>query len=64
VVDPVGRVVKSLPLGQAGILDGPLPRVVAEPIYARVGDAPAFVIVALALLIVLRRRLAGDGSKI
>jgi apolipoprotein N-acyltransferase len=45
-------------------LDAPLPRAVAETIYARVGDAPAFVVVALALLIVLRRRFAADESKI
>jgi apolipoprotein N-acyltransferase len=64
VVDPVGRIVKSLPLGRAGVLDATLPRPVAEPIYARLGDAPAFVIVALALLIVLRRRVAADFSKI
>jgi apolipoprotein N-acyltransferase len=64
VVDPLGRIVKSLPLGRAGILDAPLPRPVAEPIYARVGDAPAFVIVALALLIALRQRLSVDGTKI
>jgi apolipoprotein N-acyltransferase len=64
VVDPVGRIIKSLPLGSEGILDAPLPRPVAEPIYARVGDAPAFIIVALALLIALRRRLAMGRSQI
>jgi apolipoprotein N-acyltransferase len=63
VVDPVGRIVKSLPLGSAGVLDAPLPRPVAETIYARVGDAPAFIIVAFALLIVLRRRLSMDRVK-
>ena len=64
VVDPVGRVVKSLPLGRAGVLDAPLPRPVAEPIYARVGDAPAFVMVALALVIVLWRRRAAGRRKV
>ena len=26
VIDPVGRIVKSLPLGAEGVLDAPLPR--------------------------------------
>jgi apolipoprotein N-acyltransferase len=64
VVDPVGRIVNSLPLGSEGILDSPLPRPLAAPIYARVGDAPALIIVAIALLLVVRRRLDTDMIKI
>jgi apolipoprotein N-acyltransferase len=60
VVDPVGRVIKSLALGSEGVLDSPLPRAIAVPLYARFGDAPAFGIVALALLAVIRRRLNSD----
>ena len=41
VVDPLGRVVASLPLGVEGILDAPLPRPLAPTLYARLGDAPA-----------------------
>jgi apolipoprotein N-acyltransferase len=59
VVDPVGRVVKSLPLGGEGVIDSPLPQPIAAPIYARVGDAPAFIVVAIAFAVVLRRRLRG-----
>src|SRR5579862_9365203 len=37
VVDPVGRVVSSLPLGREGVLDAPLPRPIGRPLYARLG---------------------------
>jgi apolipoprotein N-acyltransferase len=57
VVDPVGRVIGSLPLGSEGILDAPLPQAVAPTIYARFGDVPAGVLVLAALAIVLRRRM-------
>jgi apolipoprotein N-acyltransferase len=64
VVDPLGRVLNSLPLGREGVIDSPLPRPIAAPIYARFGDAPAVIIVALALAAVLRRRLRADTKKI
>ena len=57
VIDPLGRIVGALPLGSEGVLDSPLPRPVAAPIYARVGDAPTFLIAAMALFAVIRRRL-------
>ncbi len=50
VVDPLGRIVNSLPLGTEGVIDSPLPRSIAAPIYASVGDVPAAMIVVLALL--------------
>ena len=64
VVDPLGRIVNSLPLGSEGIIDSPLPRPIGPPIYARVGDVPAALIVALALLAIVRRRMQSDGRKI
>jgi apolipoprotein N-acyltransferase len=56
VVDPVGRIVGSLPLGTEGVLDARLPRPVTATVYARFGDGIAGLIVALFLLIVLRYR--------
>jgi apolipoprotein N-acyltransferase len=56
VVDPMGRIVKSLPLGTEGVLDASLPRPVAAPPYARTGDAAALLIVGLAFIVVVRRR--------
>src|SRR5262249_32743247 len=37
VIDPVGRVIKSLPLGMEGVMDSSLPQRIAAPIYARTG---------------------------
>jgi apolipoprotein N-acyltransferase len=38
VIDPVGRVVASLPLGYDGLLDSALPKPAQITIYARMGD--------------------------
>jgi apolipoprotein N-acyltransferase len=64
VVDPVGRIVASLPLGREGVLDSSLPEPISATPYARFGDAPAAIIVAIALLAVVRRRLQVDMLKI
>src|SRR5207244_4626689 len=56
VVDPLGRVIRSLPLGSEGVLDSALPRSLPPTIYARVGDVPAGLIVGIALILALRRR--------
>jgi apolipoprotein N-acyltransferase len=56
VVDPLGRVLKSLPLGSEGILDAALPRPLPPTIYARLGDAPAGIAVALTCLLMIRLR--------
>jgi apolipoprotein N-acyltransferase len=58
VIDPVGRLVARLGLGAEGVLDSGLPAAIAPTIYARLGDIPTAVIVALALIIVIRRRAA------
>jgi apolipoprotein N-acyltransferase len=61
VVDPLGRVVASLPLGVEGVLDAPLPQPIAPTAYARLGDIPAWIMVfgALAWVILARRRHRG-----
>lgn len=64
VVDPVGRIIKALPLGVEGILDSPLPQKIDATIYSRVGDAPVVIIVAIGLLAVVRRRLYADMMKV
>jgi apolipoprotein N-acyltransferase len=56
VVDPLGRVVKSLPLGIEAVLDGPLPQPVSPTLYARVGDSPVLVMMGAALVLVMRSR--------
>jgi apolipoprotein N-acyltransferase len=49
VVDPVGRIVASLPLGQAGLLDSALPKPAEITIYARMKDL-LFAIVVIGIL--------------
>jgi apolipoprotein N-acyltransferase len=58
VIDPLGRIVARLGLGIEGVLDSTLPSPAAPTIYARIGDLPAAVLVAIASLVVIRRRLA------
>ena len=41
-----------------------LPRPIGPTIYARVGDGPAAMIVAIALVAVIRRRLRPNFKKI
>jgi apolipoprotein N-acyltransferase len=57
VIDPLGRVVKSLPLGTEGVLDASLPRRIDPPLYARTGDGGVALVVGAALIIVIRRRV-------
>ncbi len=63
VIDPLGRIVNSLPLGTEGLLTTRLPRPVGSPVYARVGDVPAAMILTIALLAVIRRRLQPNTSR-
>jgi apolipoprotein N-acyltransferase len=56
VIDPLGRTVKSLPLGIEGVLDSALPQPIDPTIYVRAGDGLAGLLVGAALVLVLRRR--------
>ena len=58
VVDPLGRIVSQLGLGLEGVLDSNLPSAIAPTIYTRAGDIPAAILVAAALILVVRRRTA------
>jgi len=63
VIDPLGRIVGSLPLASEGVLDAPLPRSIGAPIYARFGDIPAAVLILIAFVLAIRGRLrAGVGQ--
>jgi apolipoprotein N-acyltransferase len=64
VVDPVGRVIAALPLGREGVLDATLPQPVAAPLYARIGDLPAGILVAIAAIMVMRRRFGQAARKL
>ena len=62
VIDPLGRIVARLGLGLEGVLDSGLPSAIAPTIYARSGDIPAAIIVAAAVIFVVRRRGAKRTS--
>jgi apolipoprotein N-acyltransferase len=56
VVDPLGRIINSLPLGSEGVFDAPLPQPIARTPYARLGDGPVGAVVGIIFLWVLRLR--------
>jgi apolipoprotein N-acyltransferase len=57
VIDPVGRIVKSLPLGTEGVLDSRLPRALAPTVYAQFGNYILILLLTLSLIFIANRRL-------
>jgi apolipoprotein N-acyltransferase len=57
VVDPVGRVIRSLPLGAEGVLDSKLPAALAATPYARFGNLGVVLMMVAAGIFLVRRRL-------
>ncbi|MGB1034876.1 MAG: apolipoprotein N-acyltransferase, partial [Primorskyibacter sp.] len=56
VIDPAGRIMAQIPLGQAGFADAVLPKPAPITLYARMGDGPLAVFcVVLAGLLWFRR---------
>jgi apolipoprotein N-acyltransferase len=62
VVDPLGRVLKALPLGTEGVLDSGLPRPVSPTPYARLGDGPVGLLIGMALVVLFRARTLRPSS--
>ena len=59
VIDPLGRIVRALPLGTEGVLDAPLPGHVEPTVYTRFRDGIiGLVMLATAALVLWRRRHA------
>jgi apolipoprotein N-acyltransferase len=56
VIDPLGRIVSSLPLNAQGVLDAPLPRAIGPPLYRRFGDSLAGALLLFAAAMVIRSR--------
>jgi len=61
VVDPVGRIIARLDLGIEGVLDSGLPAAIPPTIYSKIGDIPAAIFVALAIIFAVRRRTKAHG---
>ncbi len=47
MIDPLGRITKSLPLGKAGYIDAVLPEANPPTVYSRLGDGPVFFLLLL-----------------
>lgn len=58
VIDPLGRIVKYLPLGARGILDSALPEAGSATIYARIGNSIplSLLVVSTIIAFMLRHR--------
>lgn len=57
IVDPYGRVIDRLPLGEEGVIDGPLPMPAATTFYARFGRIAPIALLAIAFMIALAARI-------
>lgn len=60
MIDPRGRMPDSLGLLQRGVIDAPLPARLPRPPYARIGDAPPMIALALIACIIL---LMGEHTR-
>jgi apolipoprotein N-acyltransferase len=58
VFDPVGRSVAQLGFNVEGVLDADLPAAIEPTLYARLGDTPAGIVIALVLIVAVRGRWA------
>lgn len=61
VIDPLGRIVRSLPLGSEGVLDSPLPQPLEPTPYGRFHNGPAALIIGITLVAMMRGR-ASKGA--
>jgi apolipoprotein N-acyltransferase len=58
IIDPLGRIVNSLPLGVEGVVDGPLPQSLRTTIYSSVGDTLALGMLILCFGLCFRAKSA------
>ena len=59
VVDPLGRIVRAMPLGAMGAFDAPLPQPLPSTVYMQVGNWPALILVLAAIVACIRVRATG-----
>ena len=59
VIDPLGRIVRSLPLGRQGVLDARLPLAVPPTLYAALRDSVAWGMVLICIGVAIWRRARG-----
>jgi apolipoprotein N-acyltransferase len=56
VIDPLGRVIHSLPLGAEGVLDSRLPAAIGATLYVRFGNLGVVLLMVAAGIYLVRRR--------
>ena len=56
VIDPLGRVVRRLPLGVEGVIDSGLARPLSGTVYATFGEAPALLLALFTFFICIRAK--------
>jgi apolipoprotein N-acyltransferase len=56
VIDPTGRIVAMIGLGQEGVTDSALPAALRPTLYARAGDIPLLLVIAASALLIMRNR--------
>jgi len=62
MIDPSGRILDSIGLGQAGYIDAALPLPRAPTLYSRTGDLPLAVLLAVLLLAAFARRRRNNSD--
>ena len=50
VIDPLGRITASLPMGVSGFVDAALPAPAPPTLYSRTGDLPVVLVLLLGLV--------------
>ena len=56
IIDGYGRIVNSLDLGEAGVVDGPLPKALPATIYAKTGPYPILLLSLIIIVFCIKRR--------
>ncbi len=60
IIDPAGRILRSLPLGSDGLIDGALPQPLGETVYSRHRNGPALL---LAIIFAIGALAAGRRNR-
>ncbi|WP_299968158.1 apolipoprotein N-acyltransferase [uncultured Roseobacter sp.] len=60
MIDPYGRILRALPLGEQGFIDAPLPAPLPKTLYSRTGDLPLALLLLIGLSTSWLRRIRSN----